>query len=527
MKRRKQESLLLLRKNGDVDPHAANDDDSPPLPLFQPTGNNPRFFATAYNNNCVEADSKVVAHKNTTGPALVRRRKRKQKRQSPHSVSILAFSIPVGLVVFVLLSILRRIIFPTNGGLPFYYPNPDDTATDDVSWNAITSKLLQTNDQQEQQQPYPLLHIVNTRFMQEQSQYQMLTQARYELFDTFCLPTMQQQTTQQFLWIIKVDPNLDKTTMKQMIDSFDNAPNYFLVGSNNNYGIHPKFMGSWKDGVEINDLKRSKVYSGNQQLLEAAMLLVTGERESPPLILETRLDADDGLDLTLLRDVQEQARHDFGRNSDLKWKYWCARRSIEWHWAPKAAGDTHEARLQGKEGVILPIGHEHLCITPGITVGYGIETPGQDVPIFSHTDIVQNLTDSNSGVSCGLPTSKSCLSFFEKQRFAAIRSRTPTSTGMLDVVAKESIALDYSKYHSDFCGLVQHDFGISRNNLASINDYITLNILAIAEENLAGQCKTGHSCKVRCRFHKLAAEHFRQPHVSLFVRILQGKLWKS
>ena len=102
------------------------------------------------------------------------------------------------------------------------------------------------------------------------------------------------------------------------------------------------------------------------------------------------------------------------------------------------------------------------------------------MPIFSHTDIVIDIfgTDDEAS-SCGADDRVECLSFFEKQRFAAIRSRTPTSTGMLDIFVTNKIALEYSKYHVEFVGFVEEAFGIPREALVEMTDYINTNLITL------------------------------------------------
>jgi len=106
---------------------------------------------------------------------------------------------------------------------------------------------------------HPLVHIVNTRFMQEQGHLKALGRARLYLFQTFCLPSMVQQSTQQFLWIIKTDPQLDPTLLRELIATVEPYPNIYLVASNKNFMIRdthapPGTGHSWRDGAEIRDL---------------------------------------------------------------------------------------------------------------------------------------------------------------------------------------------------------------------------------------------------------------------------------
>ena len=71
---------------------------------------------------------------------------------------------------------------------------------------------------------WPLIHIVNTRFMQEQGPLNTLGMARLHLFLTFCFPTMISQTSQDFLWIIKTDPAF--TTSKPFLKLLNVIRNY-------------------------------------------------------------------------------------------------------------------------------------------------------------------------------------------------------------------------------------------------------------------------------------------------------------
>ena len=192
-----------------------------------------------------------------------------------------------------------------------------------------------------------MIHIVNTRFMQEQGYLKELGKARLLLFQTVCLPSMVHQSTQNFIWIVKTDPKLDPSILRQLQRLLLPYPNFYLVGSNNNYLIRstvpiikpnngttatpikirndgeeieeeegydiyedvdedPKIGVAWRDGGEGYDLLQSKIYSGNLTHLYQAMAL----RHRLP-ILETRLDADDGLHQQYLQYVQAVAYQRF------------------------------------------------------------------------------------------------------------------------------------------------------------------------------------------------------------------------
>ena len=156
----------------------------------------------------------------------------------------------------------------------------------------------------------PIIHIVNSRFMQSQGQLKTLAWARLYLFKAFCLSTMIHQTTQNFLWIIRTDPNLHPEIRTALVDMLRPYRNYYLVGSENNYLIGHE-AGAWRGGVEGEDVLRSPIHTGDVDLLRRAH-----EFQNERIVLETRLDADDGLTAGYLEYVQRTALEKFGSGTD-------------------------------------------------------------------------------------------------------------------------------------------------------------------------------------------------------------------
>jgi hypothetical protein len=101
----------------------------------------------------------------------------------------------------------------------------------------------------------PLIHIVNSRFMQSPGKevLETLGIARLKLFLAFCLPSMLQQSCQNFFWIIKTDPEFTKTAVFDMlVESVRSYGNIYVVASNVNFLLGednpvPR-EGSWRDG---------------------------------------------------------------------------------------------------------------------------------------------------------------------------------------------------------------------------------------------------------------------------------------
>jgi len=278
--------------------------------------------------------------------------------------------------------------------------------------------------------------------------------------------------------------------------------NYYLVGSENNYLIGHE-VGSWRGGVEGDDVLRSPIYTGDVDLLRRAH-----EYQNERIVLETRLDADDGLTTGYLEYVQRTALEKFGSGTTAtttennydeiidatppdhtsstterpKWMYWCSRQNAEWFADPTV-----------DVGVTNAVQHTLLCVTPGITIGFPVGTRYEDVRQFEHTRIIK---DINREGGCGLTNNTACVDLVTAFPMMAVRSRTPTSAGMMGIRMEERDALDKDK-RLLLWKLLQSEkyFGIDADDVRTANRFIHQNIVDIARDNLKGQCTPGHSCK--------------------------------
>ena len=423
---------------------------------------------------------------------------------------------------------------------PYFIPstlqilsNDDDSAPTE-QYEAQISLFLQTSDtwpsgrttssrRRQQQSPQPrVLHVIKTRLMQEQASLHHLNRARLLLFRTFSLPTMASQTQQNFIWMIKVDPLLHGTAILheliQYVQEYMIYNNTYIIGSNNNYRIqNEKVTGSIRDGSEVFDLLNCRIYTGDPVRFQLALSLY----EAPLPLLETRLDADDGLHTDLIATMQHTALDHFQKHAHVQWMYFCCRRHMEWHWIDPLTTTTitadpnttrshdpsssYVAHLVHRYGVLQGVTHTHLCITPGITTAYNSHTREHTVPVFAHDEIVKKLRGdpknpdhdtTTTGVDCGYGEGNSslCLQFIETFLFEAIRSRTPTSAGMLQIQPKQIYDTVYIHYM--FWNVLYSSFlGVTRANMKFIQDYFNTHIIEICRDNLIGQCTTGHSCK--------------------------------
>lgn len=322
----------------------------------------------------------------------------------------------------------------------------------------------------------PHIHIVSTRFMQQQGNLTTLGKARLELFKVFCLPTMKYQTSQDFLWIIRTDPNLDKSLQNEMVDLLKGHPNFYLVASNEN-----KFPSEWRDGSEDKELLRSKIFSGDRSLLESAMWLLN---DLP--LLETRLDADDGLRVQFIESIQQRALSNLTGKKKKDWMYYCIQSAMEWRW------------FKFKPyGSLMKSYKPSFCATPGLTLGLSVGVTEEAVPKGKHSALFNILKKLPNEKGCGHSSPKMCLVFLGNSTFDAIRSRTPTSAGMSSVMVHRVTMSRQFNQTSNRLRIMENDFHIPRSDLKMVNTYVGEHIIDIAKDNLKGQCTPGHSCKVR------------------------------
>lgn len=350
--------------------------------------------------------------------------------------------------------------------------------------------------------PYPFVHILNTRFQQHQANLMALGNARLVLFETFCLNSILGQTVLQgekgtpFLWIIKVDPELPGDLLNDLIALVGPYDFVYITASNVNFGIGRR-EGGWRGGEAGSDVIASKLYTGNLTLL-----LQAHSARKTRAVLETRVDADDGLNLEYIEILQLQASKKLNWASNQsdphrqQWIYWCALRRIDWSPTPPVAGVNQQNEL----GVFIPNKAPHLCVTAGITLGVSIGVEENHVPRFGHYELFQKLRGARTKVDCGGGIETKCLQMLAKPFFGAIRSRTTTSAGMRGVLLDEesfekSLNASIGINETDLKEELWNSFHLRLDQVNRANRYLKDHVVDIIADNLRGQCTKGHSCK--------------------------------
>jgi len=332
-----------------------------------------------------------------------------------------------------------------------------------------------------------VVHVIQTRLMQFQPNLINLGLARLEFFRVFCLPTMLEQTSQNFLWIIRTDPALNTLLKTKLLDMIGYHPNILLVASNANHE-------GWRGHGAI-EFNASHVWAGSYDLA-----VHFHEAAQTSIVLETRLDADDGLHSYFVENIQSQALEYLDTSIDSvdnvivepKWMVWCAKSHLEWqHSSP-----WHHTN-NTKYGYLVGVKKKD-CITPGLTMGYGLGAIRSDLPAGHHSKIHSSLPsceDTNRN-------NTHCLERFGVDFPGAVRARSPTSAGMKRVIIGKygnrreyKAAINQQSIQEMGWEGLERGYGITRSEATVARSYLTQHLVEICEENLRGQCTKGHSCK--------------------------------
>ena len=342
---------------------------------------------------------------------------------------------------------------------------------------ATVRRLRATPVMQTWANPYGLVHVVQTRFMQFQPHLVALGKARLDLMQALTLPSMKNQNNSNFLWIIRTDPDLDGGLRQNLIEALTPLSNVVLVASNQN----PEgFRGA------ISDVTEESVLVGNLQLLKSYHAAAETHR-----VLETRLDADDALAIDYCDNVQKQANV---RLSDDSWMVWCTDTHVEWQQISPWNSTDEAGALFGLK--------TSQCITAGLTWGLGTHTHRSAIGVPNNHAKLHTLVPP-----CNASVSSACLARVtsSNQFPMAMRGRTATSAGMERILqphSPETQIFRKSKWRNsqpELWRVLPPLFGITARDLRRVRSSIQANLYNIVKDGLDGQCTKGHSCKERSK----------------------------
>lgn len=329
-----------------------------------------------------------------------------------------------------------------------------------------------------------LVHVVYSRFMQHQPNLMDLGRARLILFRTFAAATMSQQTTQHFLWIIQVDPELHPVLLHGLIEALHVMPrkNVLVIGSTKVLkGSHD---GGFRGNETMPHIIESPLFYGSLDLAKSYH-----EAAQSRVVLESTLDADDGLNVNYMEHVQQQTVQRYADNltSGFLGMVWCVPHGIEWHYYSKWDNTTYAGSfLQAST---------HICLTPGLT---WVTHPAVETGfVQGHHKIMKRMPEcrtSSSTVNGGILMGCYQKLSMPRKSPAAIRARTPTSAGMNSVQAPSNKEKKVVESYKEFWNLLGPEFGISVQSIIRARRQIQERISFLLEDALKGMCTPDHSC---------------------------------
>jgi len=321
---------------------------------------------------------------------------------------------------------------------------------------------------------YNLVHVVHSRFMQHQGNLTHLGRARLELFKSFCLPTLQHQSTREFLWILSVDPNLDADLKSELLQLVQDVPNAVVLAQN-----------SYPEGFRNATLDSIPLWSGSIELLKNYQR--ASQRHA---LLETQLDADDGLHSVYLEGIQQNVNQTMGDINSESWRVYCVFDYIEWQFfsLPKS-----------NQGLLTPF-REERCPTPGLTWAYSIKA-GPHNRSIDHARQHMSINERTPKCSREPQNCVQVIRATDRIPFWAIRSRTPTSHGThqllvpnitehrIDELAK------HQHHQEDLWEKVANMFSIQANDVGHSRQKIHADFKNVLQDALKGRCTQDNSCK--------------------------------
>jgi hypothetical protein len=296
--------------------------------------------------------------------------------------------------------------------------------------------------------------------MQRQAHLLELGRARLALFETFCFPSMVHQTSQNFLWLICTDPDLPKDLYTRLSDLVSPYPNIFLIETNKNNLT-----------LTSPDFNETMVAIGDTNLLMKAK-----NATEKKLLIETRLDADDGLHVRFVEQVQKVSVAHLSKSHENSWMIFCIDRHLEWFsrggkWYPR--------------GTLIPIRDTAECVTAGLTYAIAPNVSRPRAFRTRHDRLIKGTT-RKVPLCKKISTGDACVYRLERELapVAAVRSRTPTSAGMNKVL----YGRNSTKITRDLPWTVLKSyFAVSEKRVKIAKEYLDNHLKEIAEENLKGQ----------------------------------------
>jgi hypothetical protein len=317
-------------------------------------------------------------------------------------------------------------------------------------------------------------HIIKTLFMQYQCNLVELGQARLKLFETFCLPAMIHQTSQNFFWLVYVDPELNESFLQKLKELFAPFPHFYIVLSS-----VQKFGQGGKDILRKNGPE--DFVTGDVHMIFANLRYVHRLQ-----VLETRLDADDGLHIHYVEALQTRASEVFSKETDMgprEWMFWCIPHTTEWYWE----SNENQSSTLGVLGFSRNDTADEVCHKAGLTLGVARGTDIRTVARARADMLYQQFKEEQK--SCGGPYSGlKCLDFVTELEpgGGALQSRTPVAA-MVATVNVTATMIPTTQQKVELWKMAIRDFAVAPENVRAFTSRFSDRMQPIRED--ANRCR--------------------------------------
>mmetsp|Transcript_1356 Transcript_1356/g.3481 ORF Transcript_1356/g.3481 Transcript_1356/m.3481 type:complete len:537 (-) Transcript_1356:585-2195(-) len=427
--------------------------------------------------------------------------------------------------------------------------------------------------------PFDLIHSVLTRFMVGQgpkegtSNKYELTRAHFLLFKTFTWASIKHQTRQNFFWIVLMDPSLDKGVIddarKLLGKEHFPEENAYLVLTDN---IKWSEDGTGVPGADHNGIGlpviveayrkgEVEILTGNKDRFLGALDAVEGKKKNnnennndndtnndtttttkPILMIETNLDADDGLHNSGVEWSQETAiehtlHHRKGQlktdpNSpvDLETTWWhlCGEDFMEWHNREVYLLDASEFAARGISSGLAGLRRKPIyCRSSGYS-RVGIALPGdkREFPRDAHINhsLMYNMPECSSPGDTQGSNFRRCWrrEFRLEESAFSMNGRAITSDSMDHLNPDDPMNYgDISGKPADenpltinlkerYWQSLRNDFTIDRVRTWETSVFLFQNRKAILRQNRESRCVPGWPCKPTASTYQSQMEYHWQ-----------------
>ena len=303
----------------------------------------------------------------------------------------------------------------------------DEFIEEEHAWQNVEQAFEKADAKRQTQwwNSHGIVHVVHTRFLQNRPRLQDFTKARLEQFKAFTLPSIKQQTNDEFLWVIWSDTSLTEDTETQIKEMLHGMTNVVVLG-------YKKERHSIQSAWFQNTFDQSYIVTGSYRLI-----MSFHQAAQNHTVVDTFLDAEDALSLNFVGDVQKEASEALAQRGTFR--LWCPSHHLSWGyssppWHHQMQKDVYRMALlkESEEEVVNPdITIPSLergfftvkravdsCLSgAGTSVGYSAKSkPERDFPVLLK---VQNTATSwhSMIMHCDTYGESNCLGFIENQRF--------------------------------------------------------------------------------------------------------------